>query len=374
MHNPTLTASGIQRVSTIELFFDLVFVFAITQLTSMVAHPHGLEDYLRAALVFLTLAWMYGGYTWLTSNVVFSRVWQRQALFAAMAGFFLMALAIPDVFEEDGLVYAIGFLAVTTIHTAMFSTAPNTSSRAIWDIASFNFAAVGFVLVAAFVDPPWDWPLWAAAVGVFVLASVRRREQNFEISPAHFVERNGLLLIVALGESIVAVGLGARELDLNLPVVLMAVFALMLAAAIWWSYFDRDPERAEQKLQSATSVERARMALLGFGYAHFVMIAGIVLIAAGLEVGIAHPIHDTETIGLWNLAIGLAIYLLGDTWYRNVLKIETGRLRPVLAVAVFASVPIGYALGALAQLIACVLILQPLWLLDRSSPRIVGDD
>ncbi|HEY8602673.1 MAG TPA: low temperature requirement protein A [Thermomicrobiales bacterium] len=174
---PPAAAPGIERVSTVELFFDLVFVFAITQLTSLVAHPHGPGDYLRASLVFMTLMWMYGGYTWLTSNLAIERPWQRQILFMAMAGFFIMALSIPEVFEAGGLPYGLGLLCVTAIHAFLFSTAPTGSARAIRGIAGYNVAAALLVLAAAFVRPPWDWPLWTAAVAVVILASIRRRER-----------------------------------------------------------------------------------------------------------------------------------------------------------------------------------------------------
>ncbi len=356
---------GIQRVSTVELFFDLVFVFAITRLTSLVAHPHGPGDYLQALLTFMTLMWMYSGYTWLTSNLVIERPWQRQTLFVAMAGFFVMALGIPKVFGDGGLPYALGLLAVTVIHAFLFTTAPSVSARTVLGIAVYNVASALLVLAAAFVRPPWDWPLWTAAVAVLLLATVRRRESNFQLSPAHFVERNGLLVIVALGESIVAVGLGARSLPLDLPLALTAILALLLSAGLWWTYFDRDDRRAEHQFTAATPAERARMALLGFGYAHMVMIAGIILLAAGLEVGITRPLGTPEAIGIWNLAAGLAVYLLGNVLYRRVLRIGAGRLRLLLAALAFATVPLGLAFGALAQIAACVLLLQPLWIAER---------
>lgn len=360
---------SIQRVSTVELFFDLVFVFAITQLTGLVAHPHAPGDYLQALLVFLTLMWIYAGYTWLTSNLAIERPVQRQLLFVAMSGFFLMALGIPDVFGVGALPYALGLLLVTAIHAYLFTTAPTSGARAIWGIAGYNFGAALLVLAAAFVPSPWPWVFWVTAVTVLVAATILRRESGFQLSPAHFVERNGLLLIVALGESIVAVGVGARDLPLDLPLILMAILALLLSAAVWWTYFDRDDRRAEHQFTLARPAERARMALIGFGYAHFTMIIGIVLLAAGLEVGITHPTGPPEGIGLWNLAAGLAIYLIGDTLYRRVLRIGPGRLRLLIAALAFLTVPLGLAFGALAQVAACVLLLQPLWIIDRAQEK-----
>lgn len=264
---------SIHRVSTAELFFDLVFVFAITQLTGLVAHPHAPSDYLQALLVLLTLMWIYAGYTWLTSDLAIERPVQRQLLFFALSGFFIMALGIPDVFGAGALPYALGLLLVTAIHAYLFTTAPTSSARAIRAIAGYNFAAALLVLAAAFEPSPWHWAL-RAAVAVLVTATIHRRESGFQPSPAHFVERNGLLLIVALGESIVAVGVGARDLPITLPLILMAILALLLSAAAWWTYFDRDDRRAEHRFMLATPIERARMALLGFGYAHFAVIIG----------------------------------------------------------------------------------------------------
>lgn len=364
---PPSTEPRIQRVSTVELFFDLVFVFAITQLTDLVAHPHDVGDYLKTILVFMTLMWIYSGYTWLTSNIVIERPRQRQLLFSAMAGFFVMALSIPDVFGASGLPYALGLLLVTAIHAGLFKTAPTASAQAIRSIAGYNFGAALLVFAAAFVRPPWDWPLWTAAVAVLLAATAMRRESNFRLSPAHFVERNGLLLIVALGESVVAVGLGASGLALDPALILAAVLALFLSASVWWTYFDQDDRRAEHTFARATPAERSRMAIIGFGYAFFIMIFGIILIAAGLEVGIAHATGRPDAVGIWNLAAGLAVYLIGDTLYRHALRIGPGRLRLLIAALAFLTVPLGLSFGAVAQFAACVVLLQPLWLVERKQ-------
>ena len=145
------TRPAIQRVSTVELFFDLVFVFTLTQLTGLIAHPHTASDYLRAVLVFMTLMWIYLGYAWLTSNLAIERPQQRFLLFTAMAGFFVMALSIPYVFGAGGLPYALGLLTVTAIHAGLFKTAPTGGAQAIRAIAAYNFSAALLVLGAAFV-------------------------------------------------------------------------------------------------------------------------------------------------------------------------------------------------------------------------------
>jgi len=367
---PPSTEPSIQRVSNIELFFDLVFVFTLTQLTGLVVRPHDLSDYLKAILVFMTLMWIYVGYTWLTSNIAIENLSQRLLLFTSMASFFVMALSIPDVFGAGGLPYALGLLVVTIVHAGLFRTAPTTSAQAIRFFAPFNVAAALLVLIAAFVRPPWDWLLWGAAVAVLLISTTLGREAAFQLSPSHFVERNGLLIILALGESIVDLGIGARGLPIDNTLVLSAVLTLFLAASVWWTYFGGDESLAERHFAGAAPSDRARMALIGFGYAHFIMIAGIILIAAGLEVAITHPIGQLEAadeVGIWNLAAGVALYLSGDTLYRQVLRIGPGRLRLLIAGLALVTIPLGLIFGTLAQVTAGVLLLQPLWLVERKE-------
>lgn len=367
---PPSTEPSIQRVSTIELFFDLVFVFTLTQLTGLVVHPHDFSDYLKAILVFMTLMWIYVGYAWLTSNIAIQNRSQRLLLFTSMASFFVMALSIPDVFGDGGLPYALGLLVVTIVHAGLFTTAPTTSAQAIRFFAPFNIASALLVLTAAFVRTPWVWLLWAAAVAVLLISSALGRAGAFQLSPSHFVERNSLLIIVALGESIVDIGIGAEGLPINTTLVVSAALALFLVASVWWTYFGGDESHAEHHFAAAAPSERARMALLGFGYAHFIMIAGIILLAAGLEVAITHPVGQpaaADEAGIWNLAAGLALYLLGDTLYRWVLRIGPSRLRLLIAALVVVTVPLGLIFGALAQVTACVLLLQPLWLVESNQ-------
>jgi len=303
----------------------------------------------------MTLMWMYGGYAWLTSNLAIEGLMQRLLLFIAMAAFFIMALAIPDVFRAGGLPYSLGLLTVTAIHAYLFSTVPASSSRAIWEFAPFNFASTLLVLAAAFVNPPWDWPLWSATAIVVVFAAIHRRESYFQLSPAHFVERNGLLVIIALGESVVAIGLDARGLPVDLRMAFSVMLALLLSAAVWWNYFDSDDRIAEHRFTIATAAERARMAVLGFTFGHIIIIAGIVLFAAGLAVGISHPTGSSDATGLWNI----------DSLYRHVVRIGPVRPRLLIAALMFATVPIWFAFGALVQIAACLILMQPLWILER---------
>jgi len=362
--SPSSQEPVIRRVSTIELFFDLVFVFAVTQLTSLIAHPHEALDYLKAALVFFTLMWMYDGFAWLTSNVRVQSNRDYWMLTAAMSAFLVMSFSIPTIFEGGGLPYGVGLLVVTLVHAIMFRQAGNSSSRAILTIVPYNLGSGLCALGAAFAPQPWKWVLWGLAVFVPILSTLCKQEGGFTISPEHFVERHGLLIIVALGESVVGIGQGASGLTLTIPLLAYAVLGLYLAICIWASYFDEDDQRAEHALVHAPPENRTRMALIGFGYCHFLMIAGIILTAAGLEVGIHQPLEPSGTHSAWNLGVGLALYLVGDIGYRRTMGIGPNLTRAAILVLTLMTGFLGESVNALVQLFVCACFFTALWSVD----------
>ncbi|WP_243398412.1 low temperature requirement protein A [Deinococcus koreensis] len=348
--------TSVQRVRPLELFFDLVFVYTITHLTNLIAHPHGALDYLQAALIFLSLMWMYDGFVWLSSNLELDADAEYWLMFAAMVTFFVMALGIPTIRGDGGVVFGLGLLLVTALHTGLFSRSATSSAQAIWGIAPYNFASALLVFSAAFVGGVWHWALWLAAIGVLILATLKRREQAFALSPRHFAERHGLLIIIALGESVVALGLGAAGLPITPGLLAYAALGLLLAALVWWSYFGPDHERAERAFERAGAADRNRMALRGYGYSHMGMMSGIIMIAAGLEVGIHGPGEEDGAAWAWNLAVGLALYFLSDVAFRRSLGLGPGRLRLLVGALALATVPVGLSSGPLWQLLAAVLV------------------
>lgn len=360
-------ANPIQRVSTIELFFDLVFVFAVTQLTGVVAHPHDLTDYARAGLVFFTLMWMYEGFAWLTSNIRVETNRDCWLLVGAMVSFMGISLAIPTVFAEGGPVYGGGLTIVVLLHALLFRGAPNSSAQAILGIVPYNLVMALLTLGAGFTPLPAKWFIWIAAVASPILSTLLRREDGFVVSSSHFVERHGLLIIVALGESVVGVGQTAREFALTLPLLMYILLGIYLGVCIWASYFDEDDRKAESAIERVAPERRARVALLGFSYAHMAMIAGIVVAAAGLEQGVGHPLAAASAVGAWNLSVGLALYMMGDVAYRHSLGIGPNRRRFLIAVAFLATVPLGMFFSATIQLIACGLIGTLLWTVEEGN-------
>ncbi|HKP16543.1 MAG TPA: low temperature requirement protein A [Gemmatimonadaceae bacterium] len=345
------------RVTTLELFFDLVFVFAITQVAHLVGHAHGALDILRALLVLTVVWWMYGGYAWLTNNVATDRLAHRLLLLVAMAAFLVVAVRIPLVAGRHGAAFGMAYLAIVLVHAALFTRAPNASARAILSVLPFNLVLAALIVMSGFVAPAWNWTPWAGAALAIVATTAARRERGFSVNPAHFAERHGLVVLIALGESVVAIGTGAAGQPLRPSLLTAMGFGIALAACIWWTYFDSDDTRGEQAMARASGPERATMAIRAYYYAHLVMIAGIVTSAAGMAQVIADTSRHAPPATAWLLSSGVAVYLLGGAAFRSALRIAAARARLASAALVLATGPIAARAGSLAQLATVVAIL-----------------
>ena len=229
-----------KRVSTLELFFDLVFVFSITELTSSLAEDVTWAAAGRGLLIFGVLWWMYDAYAWLTNERTPSLAPERLLLLVGMAGFLVIGLSIPHAFGprgghgRDGLALGLGYLVVVCVHSALYLRV----NRNIGRILPFNLGSAVLVIVAGLTPAPWAYLLWAAALGVQVAAPLAGRvDRSFNIRAAHFVERHGALMIVALGESVADVGLGAAGHPVTFSLALSAVLGLALSASLWWAFF-----------------------------------------------------------------------------------------------------------------------------------------
>jgi low temperature requirement protein LtrA len=361
---PELTETS--GVTTLELFFDLVFVFAVTQLTGVVRHGHGPGDLARAALILFVLWWMYDGFAWLTNNVSTTSTSRRLFVLLGMAAFLVIAVAVPEAFGRDGVIFGAAYVALVLIHAGMFTLAQfSGSARAIWGILPFNLGCALLVLAAGWFTGTADWVLWSAGAAVLVAAMLRRAESGFQLRPAHFAERHGLIVIIALGESVVGIGVGA-EGQLHEPaVVVSALLALALAAALWWLYFDRDDEYGAHALAGLATEGRARRALFAYSLGVLVLVAGIVLAAAGLETAVAHPHGHLSAWAAWTLAAGVGVYLLGLGLFRRLLGLGGAWLRPAVVVPVLACALLGTATNGAVEIAAITVILGLTVAVDR---------
>ena len=315
-------------VSTIELFFDLVFVFVITQITLLVEHAHGPTDLLLAFLVLVPVWWMYAAYSWLTNNT--GGGWQmRLVLIAAMAGFLIMAMSIPSVFGAGALAFGLSYLFVVLLHLGAFVFKGGPSLQAIFGIAQFNVGAA-VLLIAAPVAGQWSWAVFLVVAVLFVGATIVRREQGFALEPTHFAERHGLVILIVLGESVVAIAMGASTSSgaVDLATLVEVVLCLLLVTALWWSYFDREDKSAEHLLVAASPERRSRMGLLGYWYGHLALIFGIVLISAGIELLLEHGTQASSS-GATLLFGGVAVYMLGDVFFRWIMGMTPIAIRLV---------------------------------------------
>ena len=347
-----------ERVSTLELFFDLVFVFTITQLTAVLSDDPTPRGLLRVVLMLGVILWMYSGYAWMTNAVATDRAARRLLLLAGMAGYLVLALAIPRAFSEGDVAFGVAYLVIVAIHTGLYSrTGEARTVRALLRLAPLNLASALLVLAAVIADGAAAYLLWAAAFALEWVTPMLTPIGGFRIAPAHFVERHGLVVIVALGESVVAIGIGAAHLPVDLALASVAVLGLLLAACLWWAYFGGDDRRAEQALAAVPDDRRGWVAVQAFGYCHLLMLLGIIALAAGLKDAIGHAFEPLDLAHALLLAGGVAAFLAGDILFRRTLRIGPARHRAAAAVLALATVPAGLAVSAVLQLTALGIVL-----------------
>jgi low temperature requirement protein LtrA len=354
------------RVSTLELFFDLVFVFTVTQLTTVLVHEPNGRGVAQAFLILGVVWWMYGGYAWLTNAVPPQGATRRLLLLGGMAAFLVLALAIPKAFDGTGLTFGLAYLVVICIHGGLFIRATAMSvSAAFRGIAPINGTAAVMVLVGGALGGTPEYVLWAAAFTLtWIGTPLLTDNTGFEIASAHFVERHGLVVIVAVGESIVAIGIGAGGLPVDLALVGLAVLGLALSACLWWAYFGGDDDEAERALESAPPRDRPRLALAGYGLPHMAILLGIVAIAAAEKHAIGHASHTLPLAEALFLGAGAALFLAGDVAFRHVLRIGREATRAAAAVLVLCSVPLGTEVSAVAQMVAVTVVLAAVLALE----------
>ena len=347
-----------ERVSTLELFFDLVFVFTITQLTAVLVAGGDVAALAQVVVMLAVIWWMYDGFAWLTNAIATDHLRHRLLLIGGMGAFLVIALAIPKAYEGKGLAFGIGYLAVVALHAGMYVRGTSLSEvRAILRLVPFNVGAAALVLVGGAQGGDVQWALWAFAAALLWFTPWLTSTEGFVIAAEHFVERHGLVIIVALGESIVVIGAAASlELDLGLAVVVL--LALALSASFWWLYFS-DEGAVERAMVSAPAERRPRLALTAFGYWHYGLLLAIVAVAAGLKKAVGDPYDPLETWVALELAAGTALFIGSEVGFRRTLGIGRSGIRLIAALAALATIPLGTEITATAQVgaLAAIVVL-----------------
>ncbi|MEC3919725.1 low temperature requirement protein A [Nocardia sp. CDC160] len=366
---------GQVRVSTLELFFDLVFVFTITQLTHVFTHHPGWVELGHVALMFVIIWWMYSGFVYLTNEVAPKSTSRRTFLLVGMFGFFVLAISIPGAFQGSGLAFGLAYFLVNTVHSAMFATSGSAgASSAILRLAPLNLLSALLVMAGGLAEDRMRTLLWVIAVLTQVLSPNLVRTEGFVVRPSHFCERHGLVVIIALGESVVAIGANLSGQDLTVGLVAIVALGLTLGYVLWWAYFGFDDERGEHALAALPEAQRVRPAVLAYGYALIVLLLGIILTAAGLAMTIAHGDQPASTAAALSLSGGVALFLLGQCAFRLALRLPRPWWRLVAAACVLATAPVGIAWVAWGQLVVLIVVAYGFVIADDVISIRTGED
>ncbi|HET7722198.1 MAG TPA: low temperature requirement protein A, partial [Acidimicrobiales bacterium] len=347
----------------LELFFDLVFVLAITQCSALMVEEASWAGLGKGLVVLGVIWWGWVGYSWLTSVIDPEEGAVRIAMFAAMAGFLVVALCVPDAFGDLGLTFALAYGAVRAAHIVLFVLASRQDGGLRHSVLGLAIStAVGVTLLAAAsqVDGTAQGVLWVVALALDMGGPLVIDPSGWRLEPAHFAERHGLIIIIALGESIIALGASAGH-EVDGTVLVAAVAGLALSAGLWWLYFDVISYVAGKVLvETADPRQRNPLARDSYSYLHFVLVAGIVLTAVGLHDVLVHPDEPLGTVASVALFGGAAVYLLGHAAF--YLRC-TGNVKPhrVAAGIVFAAlVPLGTEIDALPSLVLAAAVVAVL--------------
>ena len=341
------------RVTPLELFFDLVFVLVLTQCTALMAHDPTWDGLAQGLLVLGVMWWAWVGYAWLTSVVDPEEGIVRFAMFGAMAALLVVALCVPEAFGDLGLLFACAYAIVRMAQIVLFVVASGDDPglrHSVIGLAVSTAIGSGLLVAASFADGELQGALWVLALTLDMAGPLFIDSSGWRLEPAHFAERHGLIVIIALGESIVAIGVGA-EGNVDAGVVVAAVLGIVVAGALWWLYFDIVALVAERRLSNAAKGrERNEVARDSFSYLHLPMVAGIVLLALGLKKTLEHVDDPLKLVPAVAMLGGIALYLLAHVAFRwrNVHRFSIQRV--VCAVVLVAFIPAAEEVAALVTL------------------------
>ena len=362
-----------QSTTTFELFFDLVYVFALTRISAYMAAAHSPDGVLQGLLLLALLWWTWSGYTWLGNQARADEGVVRAGMAVAMAAIFVVDLTIPEAWQDvpgglnGPLVLVCAYLVVRCVHLVVGSVtaADNASLRRQVALTWIPFLAGAGLLLTGVLLGGWRQTLlFAGAVVVewFVVFLTSRRGDWRLRSAAHWAERHGLFVILAIGESILAVGIGAAGQPVSTPLLVAAVLGMAVAIGLWWLYFDVVSLAAERRLHEVQGQAQSKMAVEAYSYGHFPIVAGIVLAAVGVEGVLAHAV-DSEPLGVFSASAlfgGTAVYVAGNLVFSNRVHRQLSVVRLVAVGLLLACVPAAALLPSLAGLALASLVLTSL--------------
>jgi low temperature requirement protein LtrA len=362
-----------ERVTPLELFFDLIFVLALTQCTALMSHHPSWSGLAQGLLVLGMLWWAWVGYSWLTSLIDPEEGAVRLVIFGAMAALLIVSLCVPEAFGDLALVFALAYGAVRVAHIGLFMLAsPDDDAlrHSVLGLAASTAIAVTLLVTASLFDGLAQGALWALALLLDMGGPYLFGSRGWKLVPGHFAERHGLIVIIALGESIVAIGVGAAG-ALTFGIGVAAVLGVALAAALWWIYFDIVAIVSGRRLVEAEPGQvQNEMARDSYSFLHLPMVAGIVLVALGLKKTIGHFDEHLDAVPAFALLGGVALYLLGLVAFRYRHVHSINRQRLLLAVVLLILVPVAMEVPAVVALTTANVLL---WAMVVYETRLYGE-
>jgi low temperature requirement protein LtrA len=342
------------RVTPRELFFDLVFVFAFTQVATLLADDPTFRGIGRGVLVLAALWWAWTAYAWLTNTVDPEESVVGAALLVALIAMFVAALVVPNVFDDEGVLFGVTFLVVVAMHLTLYALAGRGNRQllsAVLRLAPWTLLGATLILVAGFTDGARTW-LWLAALACTYVGAALSGSTGWQLHPSHLAERYGLVVIIVLGEAFIAIGIGARGTAIGPGEVVAAILGLLVATSFWLAYFDFFSIRGERMLSNLQGAERVALARDAYAYAHLPMIVGIVLFAFAMKTIVGHVGEELGSVAAFALCGGSALYLL--TYSAIRMRVErrwtVSRGRFVAALVLLLVLPLATVVPALAAL------------------------
>ena len=328
-----------ERVMPLELFFDLVFVLAITQCTSLMADDPSWRGLGRGLLILGLLWWSWVSYSWLTSVVDPEEGGVRIALFGAMAAFLIAAISVPEAFGDLATEFALAYGAVRLAQIVLFLIASRDEPglrHSVLTLAGSTGVGITLLVVGSLLDPGPQAAVWGLALALDMGGPYFFGSEGWRLVPEHFAERHGLIMIIALGESIVAIGIGAEGI-LSWDIALAGTLGIAVVCEMWWLYFDVVALVSARRLaRTPEGKVRNELARDSYSYLHFPMVAGIILLALGLKKILGDVGDPLKVVPAFALLGGLAIYLLGHVAFRYRHVHTVNRHRLALALVLFA--------------------------------------
>jgi low temperature requirement protein LtrA len=357
-----------RRTSYLELFFDLVFVFAITQVTALLLEDPSAAGFARSALILGLIWWAWSGYAWMTNAIDIDSFGVRLLFLVGTAGAFFMALAVPEAFGAQGLWFVVPYVVVRMLQLVLYVSGIRNDPvhlRALLGLAPWFFVAPLVALAGGFLHGDARTAVWALSLAIDVAGTLSLGAVNdFKVSPAHFAERYALFVIIALGESIVAIGVGAEADPRNLTFAIAVLIAFACVAALWWAYFDFASTGAERALRFAEPRRRGPLARDVFTLFHYPQILGIIFVAVAAKEVLAHPVEPLSHAGRVALGLGVSLGLLSVVLARyrivHVIAWERigGMVAAPVAVVLLRSIDAMWLLAVIVAIIVAVLALE----------------